>query len=162
MLEPFEICSIRPPTENFSLTFRLTRNCGWNRCLFCPVYKQGMKFSRRKMDEIMKDVDRAKAIDDLIMQAMVDATGRDIFQVAGDLVRQIQRYGGKADQPPLETSPEEDANGSGNGFSSWFKDKPTIIEDGTITAVSKGLHLYEYTFGFALQRLRRDAPAAGP
>ncbi len=126
MLEPFEICSIRPPTENFSLTFRLTRNCGWNRCLFCPVYKQGMKFSRRKMDEIMKDVDRAKAIDDLIMQAMVDATGRDIFQVAGDLVRQIQRYGGKADQPPLETSPEEDANGSGNGFSSWFKDKPTI------------------------------------
>jgi len=35
------------------------------------------------------------------------------------------------------------------------------IEDGTITAVSKGLHLYEYTFGFALQRLRRDAPEAG-
>ena len=30
------------------------------------------------------------------------------------------------------------------------------VEDGTITAVSKGLHLYEYTFGLALQRLRRD------
>jgi thymidylate synthase len=30
------------------------------------------------------------------------------------------------------------------------------VEDGTITAVSKGLHLYEYTFGLALQRLRRE------
>lgn len=30
------------------------------------------------------------------------------------------------------------------------------IEDGSITAISKGLHLYEYTFGFALARLRRD------
>ena len=30
------------------------------------------------------------------------------------------------------------------------------VEDGSITAVSKGLHLYEYTFGLALQRLRRD------
>ena len=45
-VEPFEICSIRPPTENESLTFRLTRNCGWNRCLFCPVYKYGARFTR--------------------------------------------------------------------------------------------------------------------
>lgn len=29
------------------------------------------------------------------------------------------------------------------------------VEDGTITAVSKGLHLYEYSFGLALKRLRR-------
>lgn len=29
-------------------------------------------------------------------------------------------------------------------------------EDGTITAISKGLHLYEYTFGLALKRLRRE------
>jgi thymidylate synthase len=28
--------------------------------------------------------------------------------------------------------------------------------DGTITAVSKGLHLYEYTFALALKRLRRE------
>jgi len=31
-VEPFETSSICPPTENDSLTFRLTRNCGWNRC----------------------------------------------------------------------------------------------------------------------------------
>lgn len=62
-IEPFEICSIRPPTENYSLTFRLTRNCGWNRCMFCPVYKMGARFSRRGMDEAKRDVDNAKRID---------------------------------------------------------------------------------------------------
>lgn len=30
------------------------------------------------------------------------------------------------------------------------------LEDGSITAVSKGLHLYEYSFGLALKRLRRS------
>lgn len=30
------------------------------------------------------------------------------------------------------------------------------VEDGSITAVSKGLHLYEYSFGLALKRLRRE------
>jgi thymidylate synthase len=29
------------------------------------------------------------------------------------------------------------------------------VEDGTITAISKGMHLYEYTFELALKRLRR-------
>lgn len=29
------------------------------------------------------------------------------------------------------------------------------VEDGSITAISKGLHLYEYTFDLALKRLRR-------
>ena len=32
----------------------------------------------------------------------------------------------------------------------------TGLEDGSITAVSKGLHLYEYSFGLALKRLRRS------
>jgi radical SAM superfamily enzyme YgiQ (UPF0313 family) len=123
MIEPFEICSIRPPTENFSLTFRLTRNCGWNRCLFCPVYKQGVKFSRRSLEEIKKDVDRAKAIDDMLMQALVDAPGQDIFQVAGDLVRQIHRDSGDT-AAPAQT--EESDDGSDTWFSSWFKDKPSI------------------------------------
>jgi len=62
-LQPFEICSIRPPTENNSLTFRITRNCAWNRCIFCPVYKMGAKFSRRTIDEIREDVNRAVMLD---------------------------------------------------------------------------------------------------
>ena len=126
MIEPFEICSIRPPTENFSLTFRLTRNCGWNRCLFCPVYKQGVKFSRRSLDEIKSDVDRAKAIDEHLMQAMIDSPGRDIFQVAGDLVRQVLRDRRSTGDAPHANKTGEDHGGPDNWFSSWFKDKPTI------------------------------------
>ncbi|HYA04179.1 MAG TPA: radical SAM protein, partial [Syntrophobacteria bacterium] len=47
---------IRPPSEARSLLFRLTRNCPWNRCLFCPVYK-GQDFSRRSAKEIKSEID---------------------------------------------------------------------------------------------------------
>ncbi|MGD8721450.1 MAG: radical SAM protein, partial [Desulfobacterales bacterium] len=42
----FEQGPIRPPNEARSLLLRLTRNCPWNQCLFCPVYKN-RKFSLR-------------------------------------------------------------------------------------------------------------------
>lgn len=67
-VQPFEICSIRPPTENASLTFRLTRNCYWNKCRFCPVYKLGARFSRRSLDAVTEDIRRAKQIDDLLYE----------------------------------------------------------------------------------------------
>jgi len=35
---------------------RVTRNCPWNQCTFCPVYK-GTKFSRRPVDHVKKDID---------------------------------------------------------------------------------------------------------
>lgn len=47
---------IRPPSEAQSLLIRVTRNCPWNQCIFCPAYK-GMKFSRRTVDEVKKDID---------------------------------------------------------------------------------------------------------
>ncbi len=47
---------IRPPSEAQSLLVRVTRNCPWNQCLFCPAYK-GTKFSRRSVDEVKKDID---------------------------------------------------------------------------------------------------------
>ncbi len=51
----FEQGPIRPPNEANSLLLRLTRNCPWNRCLFCPVYKT-KKFSRRSADEVKQDI----------------------------------------------------------------------------------------------------------
>lgn len=48
---------IRPPNEAGSLLLRVARNCPWNRCLFCPVYK-GEKFSRRSLEEIKEDIDK--------------------------------------------------------------------------------------------------------
>jgi len=48
---------IRPPSEASSLLVRVTRNCPWNQCLFCPAYK-GVKFSKRTVEEIKKDIDQ--------------------------------------------------------------------------------------------------------
>ena len=47
---------IRPPSEASSLLIRVTRNCPWNQCLFCPAYK-GVKFSKRTAEEVKKDID---------------------------------------------------------------------------------------------------------
>jgi coproporphyrinogen III oxidase-like Fe-S oxidoreductase len=47
---------IRPPSEASSLLIRVTRNCPWNQCLFCPAYK-GVKFSKRILEEVKKDID---------------------------------------------------------------------------------------------------------
>jgi len=47
---------IRPPSEASSLLIRVTRNCPWNQCLFCPAYK-GVKFSKRTVEEVNKDID---------------------------------------------------------------------------------------------------------
>lgn len=47
---------IRPPSEANSLLVRVTRNCPWNQCVFCPAYK-GVKFSKRTVEEIKKDID---------------------------------------------------------------------------------------------------------
>jgi len=52
----FEQGPIRPPSEANSLLIRLTRNCPWNRCTFCRVYKKS-QFSLRSMENIIKDID---------------------------------------------------------------------------------------------------------
>lgn len=52
----FELGPIRPPSEAESILLRLTRNCHWNKCAFCPVYKNG-RFSLRKVEEIRHDID---------------------------------------------------------------------------------------------------------
>jgi len=52
----FEQGPIRPPSEAQSLLIRVTRNCPWNRCAFCPVYK-GTSFSLRTVEEVKRDID---------------------------------------------------------------------------------------------------------
>jgi hypothetical protein len=52
----FEQGPIRPPSEAESLLVRVTRNCHWNRCAFCPVYK-GERFSIRPVDHVLRDLD---------------------------------------------------------------------------------------------------------
>jgi hypothetical protein len=59
----FEQGPIRPPNEARSLLLLLTRNCPWNQCLFCPVYKK-RKFSLRTVEEIKLDIQTARDIAD--------------------------------------------------------------------------------------------------
>ncbi len=59
----FEQGPIRPPNEARSLLLRFTRNCPWNQCLFCPVYKK-RRFSLRTVEEIKQDIQTARDIAD--------------------------------------------------------------------------------------------------
>jgi len=63
----FDIGMYRPPSEggSLSLLLRFTRNCPWNKCTFCEMYK-GEKFVYRSVDEIKADIDAVKAISDEI------------------------------------------------------------------------------------------------
>jgi len=71
-MEPlFEQGPIRPPSEAASLLIRATRNCPWNRCAFCPVYK-GSKFEIRPVEEIEADIDAVA----LIVEAVRETSRR--------------------------------------------------------------------------------------
>ena len=70
----FELGPIRPPSEAFSLLIRVTRNCPWNRCKFCPIYK-GEKFQLRPVEEVKRDIDAAKAIYDKINELAAQYDG---------------------------------------------------------------------------------------
>jgi hypothetical protein len=61
--QSFEQGPIRPPSEARSLLLRVTRNCPWNQCQFCPVYKK-QKFSLRTVEEVKKDIQTARDIAD--------------------------------------------------------------------------------------------------
>lgn len=70
----FEQGPIRPPNEARSLLLRVTRNCPWNRCTFCPVYK-GAEFSIRPLEHVKRDID---AITEHVqtLRALEQASGR--------------------------------------------------------------------------------------
>ncbi len=67
MEETFELGPFRPPSEAFSLLLRLTRNCPWNRCRFCGMYK-GQKFELRSVEDIEQDIKAVRKIYDRIIE----------------------------------------------------------------------------------------------
>jgi len=88
----FELGPIRPPSEAYSLLIRATRNCPWNRCQFCHTYK-GSKFELRSVEEIIKDIEAAKAISDGIKEmAWRMGYGGEVREAAAVLLNQPQ-YG---------------------------------------------------------------------
>ena len=67
MAESFELGPIRPPSEASSLLIRVTRNCSWNRCKFCHIYK-GKRFELRPVEEIKQEILAVKTIQDKLQK----------------------------------------------------------------------------------------------
>ncbi|MBY8998853.1 MAG: radical SAM protein, partial [Candidatus Thorarchaeota archaeon] len=63
----YEMGPIRPPSEASSLLIRVTRNCEWNRCLFCPVYKD-TEFSVRPVEHVKHDIDLVREYVDFLLE----------------------------------------------------------------------------------------------
>ena len=83
----FEIGPIRPPSEADSLLLRVTRNCPWNKCKFCGLYK-GKNFSIRPKEHVLKDIDLVKQCIDTFKEMIeVDLSERQtmIKQLRDDL-----------------------------------------------------------------------------
>ncbi len=82
----YEIGPIRPPSEAYSLLLRFTRNCPWNKCEFCHLYKKE-RFQIRPVSEIKEDIDNVKRIyDDIILESWRRGFGG---QITDDLVQDI-------------------------------------------------------------------------
>jgi hypothetical protein len=82
----FEQGPIRPPSEAHSLLVRVIRNCTWNRCTFCPVYK-GAKASQRPLEEVLADIDAMASAASVLRKEGSGAVRsgilpREAFQVA--------------------------------------------------------------------------------
>ncbi len=88
MYIPYEVGPIRPPSEAGSLLIRATRNCPWNKCLFCPVYK-GERFERRPLEEMLADIDRAAAFHGDIFQAAFLQDANSLAMKTSELAKVI-------------------------------------------------------------------------
>jgi radical SAM superfamily enzyme YgiQ (UPF0313 family) len=78
--DTFEIGPIRPPSEAYSLLLRVTRNCPWNRCRFCFLYK-GSKFEIRPVTDIKQEIDTARNMVEQIKE-MAAQNGCNIQEAA--------------------------------------------------------------------------------
>jgi radical SAM superfamily enzyme YgiQ (UPF0313 family) len=65
----FEVGVYRPPSEggSHSLLLRVSRNCPWNRCAFCAMYKTE-KFELRSPTEVKQDIDTIAEICEQLRQ----------------------------------------------------------------------------------------------
>jgi radical SAM superfamily enzyme YgiQ (UPF0313 family) len=114
----FELGPIRPPSEAYSLLVRVTRNCPWNRCQFCPIYK-GKKFELRSVAEVISDIEAAKAISEGIKEvAWKTGHGNKLIDVAAMLSDQLQ-YGQCVHNVALWLGTE--------GKSAFLQDSNTLI-----------------------------------
>jgi len=83
----FEQGPIRPPSEADSLLIRVSRNCPWNFCTFCPVYK-GRRFSLRPLAHVIRDIDAVHKYVTMLKEN-ADDTGRISMAVVRGLSHRV-------------------------------------------------------------------------
>ena len=139
----FETGVYRPPSEggSDSLLVRFTRNCPWNHCTFCGMYKPE-RFEVRPVDDIKRDIDRMANLCEALRQAsrQLGMDGRIGQQAALSLMTRV---------PALNHHP---------GFVMLYHwllagGRTAFIQDAN-SLVMKTDHLVE-----ALQHLRRTFPS---
>lgn len=88
----FETGMYRPPSEggSHSLLVRFTRNCPWNHCTFCGMYKTE-KFELRPLEDIKQDIDGMAAVcNDLReLSSKMGYDGRVTQEVAFALIQRV-------------------------------------------------------------------------
>ena len=80
----FETGIYRPPSEggSASLLVRFTRNCPWNFCTFCSMYKT-KKFQLRPLPEIIADIDAMAALANDLKSANGQLSRESIMHLIG-------------------------------------------------------------------------------
>jgi len=101
----FEQGPIRPPSEANSLLLRITRNCPWNQCTFCSLYKE-TTFSMRPVAHVLRDIDTISFYTNTIETA-IDA-GEVLSQRE---LMNLSPNGGKADMTALHAASSFVASG---------------------------------------------------
>ncbi len=85
----FEQGPIRPPSEAGSLLLRVSRNCPWNRCAFCPVYK-GTRFSLRPVEDVLADLEAMRKFYGDAPRTVFLQDANPLLCRTDDLVRVVQ------------------------------------------------------------------------
>jgi hypothetical protein len=117
----FEQGPIRPPSEARSLLIRVTRNCPWNKCRFCPVYK-GTDFSRRPLAHVLADIEAVAAwVETFAPQAVCRGTSAGASPEAAAFPGEAGVPVAALAGPPLDPGAEAAAwNWYRNGMTSVF------------------------------------------
>jgi len=91
------------------------------------VYKYGVKFSRRTIDEVKKDIERAKKIDDYIMENLISGITSigEGYSELEKIIKELKNVG-KEDNDNEQNTIDNYGDERIKWFSQWFKDKPDL------------------------------------
>lgn len=75
----------RPPSEADSLLIQATVGCPHNKCTFCMIYKDGIRFKIRPVQEIMAEIDSASKTYGPYVKTLFFPAGNTIAMKTDDL-----------------------------------------------------------------------------